>query len=88
MPRGLIIFLLFNKYLGIVSVLESKRPGARAGHVAAHIDDIRRLSPNSRHLASDSLTSHSSSCGGANKGSPLKGMPNVSPAVNFSGLLE
>lgn len=44
MPLGLIIFLLFNKYLGIVSVLESKRHLTYAGHVAAHMGDISRLS--------------------------------------------
>lgn len=43
-PLGLIIFLLFNKYLGIVSVLESKRHLTYAGHVAAHMGDISRLS--------------------------------------------
>lgn len=44
-----------------------------SGHVAAHIGDFRRLP---QHLASNSpppLTSHSSSTGGANKGSPLEG---------------
>lgn len=35
MPGGLIIFLLFNKYLGILSVLESKRHLTYAGHLAA-----------------------------------------------------
>lgn len=35
MPLGLIIFLLFNKYLGILSVLESKRHLTYAGHLAA-----------------------------------------------------
>lgn len=33
--RGLIIFLLFNKYLGILSVLESKRHLTYAGHLTA-----------------------------------------------------
>lgn len=44
MPLGLIIFLLFNKYLGIVSVLESKRHLTYAGHVAAHMGNISLLS--------------------------------------------
>lgn len=35
MPLGLIIFLLFNKYLGVPSVLESKRHLTYAGHLAA-----------------------------------------------------
>lgn len=34
LPLGLIIFLLFNKYLGIRSVLESKRRRTYAGHLS------------------------------------------------------
>lgn len=45
MPLGLIIFLLFNKYLGILSVLESKRHLTYAGHLAALVGNSRSLSP-------------------------------------------
>lgn len=44
MPLGLIVFLLFNKYLGIGSVLESKRYLTYAGHVAAHTGNFSPLS--------------------------------------------
>lgn len=45
MPLGLIIFLLFNKYLGILSVLESKRHLTYAGHLAALMGNGSLLSP-------------------------------------------
>ncbi len=44
MPLGLIIFLLFNKYLGILSVLESKRHLTYAGHLAALMGNSSLLS--------------------------------------------
>lgn len=45
MPLGLIIFLLFNKYLGNLSVLESKRHLTYAGHLAALMGNGSLLSP-------------------------------------------
>lgn len=44
MPLGLIIFLLFNKYLGILSVLESKRHLTYAGHLSALVGNSSLLS--------------------------------------------
>lgn len=44
MPLGLIIFLLFNKYLGILSVLESKPHLTYAGHLAALMGNSSLLS--------------------------------------------
>lgn len=44
MPLGLIIFLLFNKYLGILSVLESKRHLTYAGHLSALMGNSSLLS--------------------------------------------
>lgn len=43
MPLGLIIFLLFNKYLGILSVLESKRHLTYTGHLAALVGNSSLL---------------------------------------------
>lgn len=67
MPLGLIIFLLFNKYLGIVSVLESKRHLTYAGHLAALMGNGSLLSPTLQHIVSGRFTCFSSA-GRVNKG--------------------
>lgn len=86
MPRGLIQFLLFNKYLGIGSVLE-KQAASRSPDTSLHTpwphSSIPPLPPICRTLRLTLSRRTRSSSGGANKASPLKGMPDVSPAVHF-----
>lgn len=100
MPLGLIIFLLFNKYLGIASVLESKRHLTYAGHLAALMGNSSLLSPptlRSMYPADSHISSTSCDNKGwwLNKKKKLfkkeeerKKMLNVSANVIFLELLE
>lgn len=84
MPLGLIIFLLFNKYLGILSVLESKRHLTYAGHLAALgnsslLSQLRAHCIRPIHVPPPLVVLQAL---------VVKRMLNVSPAAIFSGLLE